>query len=130
MASAQRKLFHKPKRKKRNVYILSRPLSAASHLNLSFLSDGKLPLCHWGVLVSDYDRIELQRHLQSLREDPNHRRSSLGTLIELRRTETNVNTINVIKEFGEIEMSDEWHVMGVKYIGTTSYPIRGLRTRG
>src|SRR5271163_3555123 len=117
MASPQRKLFHKPKRKKRNVYIISRPLTAAAHFNLSFLSDGKLPLCHWAVLVSDFDRVELQQHLQSLRDNPNRCRSSLGTLIELRRTETNVNTINVVREFGEIELNDEWHVMGVKYIG-------------
>src|SRR5271170_5121599 len=70
-----------------HVYVIARPLNVANQLNLSFLSDGKLPLCHWGILFSDYDPNEINCRLSSIMLDQSlSSMSSLGTVIELHRT--------------------------------------------
>lgn len=49
-------------RRKRSVYILARPIKKAGQLR--FLSEGKFPLCHWGLLISPYNRRQLLHHIQ------------------------------------------------------------------
>jgi hypothetical protein len=56
MAARRSKGLSKAQRK-RSVYILARPIKAAE--KLSFLSEGKFPLCHWALLVSSHSVSEL-----------------------------------------------------------------------
>jgi len=52
----------KRKRKKshqRNVYIIARPLQIAGHA--SSLSNGKFPVCHWGLLMTKAKQIDMYK---------------------------------------------------------------------
>jgi hypothetical protein len=109
----------KRKRQPRYVYILGRPLWMATRLGVSFISDGKFALCHWGLLVTPLD---LNSMIDCLREFNNIKRSkhqNLGTLFELVR-EGRVNRWRTIQNFGEgDELHTDWTTMTIAYVGTT-----------
>jgi hypothetical protein len=109
----------KGKRQPRYVYILGRPLWMANRLGISFISDGKFALCHWGLLVTPLD---LNSMIDCLREFNNIKRSkhqNLGTLFELVR-EGRVNRWRTIQNFGEgDELHTDWTTMTIAYVGTT-----------
>src|ERR1700735_5432124 len=104
-------------RRKRSVYIVARPTTIAG--NLSSLSQGKFPLCHWGLLVSAHTETELKTQCLMLNFADNDT-SALerwGTLFELIRTE-NGNKPQ-IKEFGPGDLLREWGHACIAYVGKT-----------
>src|SRR5256885_8008247 len=51
---------HRRKRKRRRfVYVVARPLKAAGPF--TFVSEGKFPICHWGVLFSELNEETLKQ---------------------------------------------------------------------
>ncbi len=86
---------HRRKRKRRRfVDVVARPLKAAGPF--SFISEGKFPICHWGVLFSEFDEETLK---QIFAESESKR--TCGTYIELFRdpSQNHRVTHNVIDFF-------------------------------
>jgi len=101
----------------RSVYIVARPVTKAGYFKP--LSEGKLPFCHWALLVSEYDQSELRRHLKSQSEDlstsPNR---PWGALYEI----TNGDGVMVLmtnENFGR-SFGHDWRYALIAYVGETS----------
>jgi hypothetical protein len=95
---------------------MARPIHAAGVF--SPLSEGKFPLCHWGVLVSDEKNLH-----QWLSERDNvvwNTTKSWGTLIELYRDPlTNLNKPHIVLDFGHFELRKEWRMFALRLVGST-----------
>jgi hypothetical protein len=107
---------------KANVWIIARPLDLPDYI--SFISRGRLPFCHWGVLVSPRDRWELENEWFGMEQkEPGARHSLLGTwgnLYELWRDPlSNKNTPNVTTDFGPSDVVEEWTYAVIHYVGKT-----------
>jgi len=130
MSSLQARLYTHRKRRRRNVYVIARPLDIATRFSLSFLSEGKLPLCHWGILVSNHGHDKIIRRWEAASQGESlNTNLALGTVFELRRTVENLNTVQTIKDFGRRELNSEWQVMTIKYVGKTSFSVGALEKR-
>jgi hypothetical protein len=100
MGSSARKSEKRKKKRERAVYIFARPLKLAGRAGS--LSDGKLPLCHWGMLVSKCNKEELKKRLERLDLS---KAESWGTFIELNRNSENKIIHNMIRNFS----AEEWY---------------------
>jgi hypothetical protein len=114
MGNSARKSGKLKKKSERAVYIFARSLKLAGRAG--FLSDGKLPLCHWGMLVSKYNKDELKKRFERL--DPS-KAESWGTFIELNRNPENKITHNMIRNFSAEEWYNEWKFISMVFIGET-----------
>jgi hypothetical protein len=100
----------------RTVWVLARPIKAAQWL--AFLSEGKFPLCHWAILVSDLNFVDFTVLWASKKRVC--RRDSWRTLFELYRDENNINKSHMVEELGvNREFLDEWCTVFVAFMGTT-----------
>jgi hypothetical protein len=117
----------KKRRKKRAVFVVARPLRAAGVL--SFSSDGKFPICHWGLFTVDTRHAEISSQWTKFRETrdpcnlPPH-----GTMIELVRLPGNINSHNLIDDFGLEQWDDEWKYVAIQYVGDTDVSDGELAT--
>jgi hypothetical protein len=112
----------------RYVYIVGRPLSIATALRVSFFSEGRFPLCHWGTLVTPLDLNVIVKRLGGFNIQPTT--TSLGTLFELVR-DRNKNDWRMIPDFGEDdELRTDWSVMSVAYIGRTKLSDEVIASKG
>jgi hypothetical protein len=129
MAVHARRRRQKRKRK-RSVYIIARPLKAAGPL--SVCSDGKFPVCHWGLLVTSRSREEVIVQWRKYCEttDPSHL-PPWGTMIELSRLPDNTNVYNVSTDFGLHEWYKMWGPsISIWYVGETGASDSHLADRG
>jgi len=117
----------KKKRKKRAVFVAARPLKAAGML--SFSSDGKFPICHWGLFVVDTRHAQVSSQWSKFREtrDP-YNLPPHGTMVELVRLPGNINSHNLIHDFGLEQWDDEWKYVAIRYVGDTYVSDRELAT--
>jgi hypothetical protein len=114
-------------RRKRSVYIIARPTTIAGHL--SSLSQGKFPLCHWGLLVSTHSESDLQTRCTMLNlVDDTTALEGWGTLFELIRTEAGNKP--QIKEFGPGDLLREWGHACIAYVGKTKSSDHSLSMEG
>src|SRR5947207_6055948 len=130
MAASKSKNRKRKKLHLRSVYVIARPLHIGGHL--SFLSDGKFPLCHWGLLVTKVKRTEMCNRMRSL-ENVAHGVSDIkpwGTMFELQRDSHNKNTHNVIYNFEGEEWYIEWKHILMAFIGTTNFSDNRLTKEG
>jgi len=105
-----------------NVWVIARPLDLPDYI--SFISRGRLPFCHWGVLISPRDRWGLEHQWFGMEQtEPGSRHSLLGTwgnLYELWRDPlTNKNIPNVTTDFGPSNVVEEWTYAVIHYVGKT-----------
>ena len=109
----------------RSVWLFARPLSWADFIiALQWVSDGKYPLCHWGVLVTHLDITD-----EFMRRTPSPTEAlDLGIMYELRRNDINQNTVNIIRPFSTA--SAEWRLFSAKYIGTTEMAHEQIEVEG
>jgi hypothetical protein len=127
--TGRRKKSRKKRRKKRAVFVVARPLKAAGML--SFSSDGKFPICHWGLFVIDTRHAQISSQWNKFRETrdpcnlPPH-----GTMIELVRLPGNINSHNLIHDFGLEQWDDEWKYVAIRYVGDTYVSDGELATEG
>ena len=111
-------------RLKRSVYIVARPITKAGWFGWS--SEGKLPLCHWALLISPYNENEL---LYRLVLQTAYRGSiSWGTLFELLNDNGN-NKVNEVKHFGR-HYSAEWGYAYIMHLGETRSPDFKIKQDG
>src|SRR5277367_6541797 len=114
----------------RSVYIIARPLQAAGRL--SIFSDGKFPVCHWGLLVTRRSREEVLSQWMRYCEttDPSYL-PPWGTMIELNRLPDNTNIYNVSTDFG---LKDWYAICGpsisIMYVGETEFSDANLTAKG
>lgn len=118
------------KKRQRSVYVIARPLRAAGPL--APFSDGKFPICHWGLLVTNCSRDEVASQWTRYRETG---KSSLlpplGTMIELRRHPDNTNTYNLNTDFGLCDWYEEWGFnISITYVGVTRRSDSSLAYQG
>ena len=101
-----------------NVWLMARPLSRTSFIPpLTSLSDGRYPLSHWGVLVTDLPVNDIEHHL----ENPyGSAEWQLGTLYELRRIHENNHSVNIIKPFLSSDLRVEWRRVSKMWLGVTT----------
>ena len=123
MSASPRALSSHKKPRKRSVYVVARPLSKAGPF--SFLSEGKFPLCHWALLVSEHGHVDLRDRVNRLAPDT----ASWGTGFELHRMEDK-NAAHLIKEFGPAEFLGEWSAACVAYVGKTESSDHILYIKG
>jgi len=94
-------------RPSRSVYIVARPITKAGYFK--FLSEGKLPLCHWGLLVSRCNEVELRRHIISLLESSCcTAKASWGTLYEIINGH-GMMVLNTNENFG-VNFDHDWRL--------------------
>jgi hypothetical protein len=118
----------KKRRKKRSVFVIARPLKAAGPL--AFLSDGKYPLCHWGLFLSEDDPSEVMFRWKKYRETKD--RSFLprpGTLFELVR-EGRKNNYHKREPLGLEVWDDEWGYITLVHVGETPATNEELSDEG
>ena len=80
MGTSARKSGKRKKKRERAVYIFARSLELGGHAGS--LSDGKLPLCPWGLLISKCNEVELKKRRERLGPS---KAEPWGTFIELNR---------------------------------------------
>ena len=113
------------KRRIRSVYIVAKPLRSAGQL--ASLSEGKFPLCHWGLLVSPYNARELHRYIQ-YRSKNGCGCGDWGTLFEIVRIEGR-HEVNKVEHFGS-NLLPEWSCFCIAYVGVTQLPDRRIFDHG
>jgi len=101
----------------RFIYLVARPISKAGPFG--FLSEGKLPLCHWGILVSEYDEKAFFE-LLDYQTATNQESLRLGMLFELAREESHDAKwqVNVVPNFGK-QLPRIWKNVMVFHVGET-----------
>jgi hypothetical protein len=110
-----KKLAPRTERITRSVYVVGRPIKKAG--KLSFLSEGSLPLCHWGLLVSPYTLTALRRHLKrQSKGDCNEVNGSWGTLFEISQTENGFHQLETNNDF----RPSDWDYMCIVNVGGTT----------
>jgi hypothetical protein len=105
----------------RFVWLFARSLSWASLWSpLEWTSHGNLRFNHWGVLVTELSKTDINVVLQSSRrrlesyEDP-----ALGTLWELERLRGEVNTVHQTYPFRLSDVRKCWRTFTALYLGPT-----------
>jgi hypothetical protein len=100
----------------RSVYIVARPVTKAGYFKP--LSEGKLPFCHWALLVSEYDQTDLRQHIISQTGNPSNRANrSWGTLYEITNGDGAMVLItndNFGRQFGH-----DWRYALIAHVGKT-----------
>lgn len=124
--------------KVRHVYVLARPLKVAGVF--SFLSHGKFPLCHWGVLLSELEYLEKRANVfleffGEVRTSPGflteHTHKVWGSLFDLYRDPiTHKNKPHVVYNFGHSELHREWRVLALRKVGTTMFQDGQIYEKG
>lgn len=100
----------------RTVWVLARPINAAR--GFSFLSDGKFPLCHWAVLLSNLNEVRFKVLWDSKTNIGLN--GSWGTLFELFRDDNDKNIPHEIYDFGSHdEFLNDWKSVAIIFIGTS-----------
>jgi len=119
----------KKRRKKRAVFIVGRPLKLARQFSVSFISDDKFPICHWGLFLTDdrtCDRAwKRYRNTRNPADLP-----SRGTLFELLRVEGDKNSCKKTGDFGLEDWEEEWDFVSITYAGQTSLSDQHLSEAG
>src|SRR5271154_3675668 len=105
----------------RSVWLFARPLSWADFIiALQWVSDGKYPLCHWGVLVTHMDITAndefMRRNSPQVLSSPDDQ--DLGIMYELQRNDINQNTVSITRPFSPAALKAEWRLFSAKKIGT------------
>jgi hypothetical protein len=120
------------KKRKRSVYVIARPLKAAGYA--SFLSDGKFPVCHWGLLVSErtWSEVEAQwkevlGSLESFRSEDLQLR---GTMFELLRVSDCKVKHQKFNNFQLEQWRDEWQSVFFACVGETEVTDDMLSRQG
>jgi hypothetical protein len=109
----------------RSVYIVARPIHKAG--NLSFLSEGSLPLCHWGLLISPYNQAALQKHLEHQKtEDHSMISQTWGTLVEISQTAEGFHQHDTDRTFGPTD----WDYMCIVHVGSTRLSDHKINRKG
>jgi hypothetical protein len=106
---------------RRYVYIVSKPVHVPG---FAFLSDSKFPLCHWGVVLSQYDEDRLKEFFSQQSTNPLYKLPLLGTLFELKRPNGPTTwQLNIDDKFGVAigsAIGSEWSRMSISYLGETN----------
>ena len=112
-----------------SVWLLARPLSWADWIILiQWVSDGKYPLCHWGVLVTPIDVTEENAFIQKLADSADT--DIFGTVYELFRDASNQNSVNIKRPFTDAILRAEWPTFSAKYLGTTEMSYEQIENEG
>jgi hypothetical protein len=115
--------------KKRSVFVIARRLQIAGPL--SFSSDGKFPICHWGLFVTDSRHADVTSRWLKYRETRNPvDLPPRGTLFELVRSPDYKNSHNKTPNFGPEEWEAEWGCAFIQYIGDTIVSDQDLSAEG
>jgi hypothetical protein len=112
VSTPTKRLTPPQKRRIRSVYILARPIKKAGQLG--FLSEGKFPLCHWGLLVSPYNQREMQDHIRQGTQ-------SWGTIFEISLSLRGTHIPN-IHTYSARTFSGDWQYACIAYVGETYLP--------
>jgi hypothetical protein len=115
----------------RFVWLFTRPLSAADVVPLlESVSNGKSHLCHWGVLVTDITKPDLNALLLRNKQVTGIEKTELGIMYELFRLETTQNVVNITRPFTVSTLRALWHVYSAMYIGATEMPHNAIEREG
>lgn len=114
-----------------SVWLFARPLSWADFIiALQWVSDGKYPLCHWGVLITHLDITANDEFMRRTQHISSTEVLDFGIMYELRRNDINQNTLNVIHPFSTASLQTEWRLFSAKYIGTTEIMHEQIELEG
>ena len=101
----------------RSVFVVARPLETMGPLG--FLSDGKVPFCHWGLFISNANSYHILSSWEKYRRTKKaSNRPAHGTLFELVRFGSN-NSHSKRQDFGFELWEAEWGHISIHYVGTT-----------
>lgn len=112
----------------RSVWVLAKPIDAAGPF--SFLSEGKWPLCHWGVLVSEYSTVDMRIMWLSRKEMHPGKTLSWGVLFELWRSPNHTNTPHMVTDFDKEYLVQYWPVSSITFVGETKCQDQQLLEEG
>ena len=119
-----------------SVWLFTRPIKIATSLSiipLASISDGKDHFRHWGILVSDRTRLDVQSLLLRQRGDGGNDSTDLGITYELCRDEDNRNNVRVTRPFGTEtlrKVRQDWHIVDFQFVGETSMTHESITIQG
>jgi hypothetical protein len=103
------------------VWLLARPLKLPNML--SSASIGKLPVCHWAILITPMSEDYIR---EKLRTGFTYGAPALGTLYELTRVEVN-SYLNMVEDFSATNLRGEWSRVSGNCIGTTTMSNEAIK---
>lgn len=116
-------------RGRRSVFVVARPLTIAGPF--SFLSGGKVPLCHWGLLLTDLSPSVLRLQWETFIETQNPSKlEPWGTLFELCRLPGNRITHHMIENFTVKDWLASWGAISLVDVGETRVSNSALAREG
>lgn len=117
------------------VWLFARPLIAPNAvLALQSQSEERLPLAHWGVLVTSVNTLEVKHACEIVRSDNNDSDSSdnmdLGTMYELHRAKGNMIRVMVTREVFVRDLRSNWATFSAQFIGRTTRSPENIELAG
>jgi hypothetical protein len=104
----------------RSVWIFARPLRFATILGSQFVSHGKYPFCHWGVLITELDFDTVKQLLTDIDQcTPGVEDINVGDMWELFRGDDDKNGINVTRPFRASDVLETWSIFSAEKVGET-----------
>lgn len=116
---------------KRSVWIFARPLQFATVFGSHFVSHGKYPFCHWGVLITDLEfdavkQILISTECTTALEDD----VILGDMWELFHRENDTNEIDVVRPFKASHIREDWDLFSSEKLGETFATDEEIQAEG
>jgi hypothetical protein len=112
----------------RSVWIFARPLQFATIFGSQFVSHGKFPFCHWGMLITELDVDTVKELLTE--HDMTTEDSSLGEMWELFRRENDSNEIDVTRPFKLSDVGEDWNLFSAEPLGMTTLNNEQIEDEG
>lgn len=106
---------------KYSVWLYTRPITyAMSFPSTADFSDGKDYLCHWGVLVNEMNKLDVEIIISRVRRYGANDNTELGIMYELYRNECNKNDLIITKKVGINSIKMKWPMFSIQYIGEST----------
>lgn len=113
--------------KPKHVWLFARPHRSSF---LKWVSYGGFDLHHWGVLVSDLSRVDLEVVLNGSGRAKTRYDVELGIMYELYRTSHGKNVVRIGSPFLLSTLMENWLFYTGQFIGTTTLSDKAIADQG
>jgi len=101
----------------RTVWLFARPFQSSF---FDWLTRGNFVVNHWGVLISDVSRVDVEVTLQRSLKAGSNLVEPIGTMYELYRTSDGKNVVRRTNPFASSTWRDSWPSFAYQSVATTN----------
>jgi hypothetical protein len=106
---------------KYSVWLFTRPIDAAmSFDSTAVFSNGKIYLCHWGVLVNEMGMVDVKVIVSRVRKYGANDNTDLGIMYEIHRGEDNKHDLAINQKIGINSIKEKWPMFSIQYVGEST----------